>query len=39
MFKYLSQRLLGPEYQNKVIYNFSKNLYSLKKLPFEGSVS
>jgi hypothetical protein len=38
MFLKLSAKL-GPNYRNKVVYNFSKNLYSLIKLPFEKSVN
>ena len=38
MFMILTKKLLPPEYNNKIVYNFRKNLYSLKKLPFEDSV-
>jgi hypothetical protein len=38
MFKILSETLLGAKYKNKMIYNFSKNLYSLVELPFQKNV-
>lgn len=39
MFVHLMGKILTPEYKNKVVYNFSKNLYSLVKLPFEANVN
>jgi hypothetical protein len=39
VFQYLLNKILGPSYANKVIFNLSKNLYSLKKFPFEESVT
>jgi len=39
MFLILSKKLLGPKYENKIVYNFSKNLYSLEKLPFEKNIT
>ncbi len=30
--------LLPPNYRNKIVYNFSKNLFSLLPLPFEKEV-
>ena len=39
IFLHLMNKILGAEYKNKVIYNFSKNLYSLKKFPFEINVN
>nr|AGH55731.1 argonaute B2 [Brachionus calyciflorus] len=36
MFRALESKL-PPAYKNKMVYNFSKNLYSLVKLPFEES--
>ena len=38
MFLYLSKKILKEPYANKVVYNFSKNLYSLKELPFTDYV-
>ena len=39
MFKKLCDEQLPATYKNKIVYNFSKNLYSLKKLPFENEVN
>ena len=39
MFMNLTNTILPVEYDNKIVYNFSKNLYSLKKLPFENQVN
>ena len=39
MFKNLCDRHLPASYKNKIVYNFSKNLYSLNKLPFENEVN
>jgi eukaryotic translation initiation factor 2C len=37
MFPLLMNKL-PPQYKNKIVYNFSKNLYSLIPLPFDVSV-
>ena len=34
----LLMKELPADYKNKIVYNFSKNMYSLKKLPCEESV-
>lgn len=39
MFLQLANDILPREYKNKLVYNFSKNLYSLLKLPFEESIT
>ena len=33
-----TQDILPKGYENQIVYNFSKNLYSLKKLPFDAEV-
>jgi hypothetical protein len=38
VFQHLLNQILGQSYVNKVIFNLSKNLFSLKKFPFEESV-
>jgi eukaryotic translation initiation factor 2C len=38
MFLILTRKTLPPEYDNKIVYNFSKNLYSLKRLPFDSKI-
>ena len=36
MFLILTKQILTADYSNKVVYNFSKNMYTLKKLPFDS---
>ncbi len=38
MFLILTNKILKDDYNNKIVYNFSKNMYSLKKLPFESQI-
>jgi len=33
-----TQNTLPKGYENQIVYNFSKNMYSLKKLPFDAEV-
>lgn len=39
IFVKLTSEILPAQYRNKIVYNFSKNLYSLVKLPFEEYVT
>ena len=39
MFLILTRKTLTSEYTNKIVYNFSKNIYSLKKLPFDNQIT
>lgn len=39
MFLYFVQKILPAGYENQIVYNFSKNMYSLKKLPFDSEMS
>ena len=38
MFLEFTKKILPAGYENQIVYNFSKNLYTLKKLPFDSEV-